>query len=104
MSVQETVRILRKFEETDGETLRAQYGAEAVAVAEDMARVLDDRLQSESTRRGTVSPYESLWPAFQTEVARLTVAVDVETLWWAIVLAAATSTSPPPLTVNVASP
>ena len=67
MSVQETVRILREFEETDGETLRAQYGAEAVAVAEDMARVLDDRLQSESTRRGTVSPYESLWPAFQTD-------------------------------------
>ncbi len=67
MSVQETVRILREFEETEGETLRAQYGAEAVAVAEDMARVLDDRLQSAPGRRDTVSPYESLWPAFQTD-------------------------------------
>ncbi|MFP4395131.1 MAG: hypothetical protein ACLFTI_07685 [Anaerolineales bacterium] len=72
MSVQETVRILREFEETEGETLRAQYGAEAVAVAEDLARVLDGRLQSESTRRGTISPYESLWPAFQADP------VDVE--------------------------
>ena len=67
MSVQEAVRILREFEETEGETLRAQYGAEAVAVAEDLARVLDDRLQSESGRRGTISPYESLWPAFQAD-------------------------------------
>ena len=67
MSVQETVRILREFEETEGETLRAQYGPEAVAVAEDLARVLDDRLQSESGRRGTISPYESLWPAFQAD-------------------------------------
>ncbi len=57
MAVRETVRILRLLMEGDRADLRQQYGAEAVALAQDMQRVLEERLQDESA-------YASLWDVF----------------------------------------
>lgn len=58
MTIQETIRILRLFVEGEHENLRQQYGSEAVAVAHDMERVLQERLETESA-------YASLWDAFE---------------------------------------
>jgi hypothetical protein len=73
MAIRETTRILNRFVAGEREALRTQYGPEAVAIAHDMTRVLQERLETESA-------YASLWDAFKANpddnVAKLTGALE----------------------------
>jgi hypothetical protein len=73
MAIEETVRILRLFVEDEHQSLRRRYGTEAVALAHDMKRVLQERLEAESA-------YVSLWDDFEANpndnTARLSGALE----------------------------
>ncbi len=57
MPVQQVVRILREYEEDEGQSLDRRVGPEAVTVARDMEALLDTRLRDESA-------YASAWSDF----------------------------------------
>ncbi len=73
MAIQEAVHILRRFAEGERRALREQHGPEAIAIAHDMERVLQERLETESA-------YVSLWDDFEANpnnnTARLSGALE----------------------------
>lgn len=58
MAVQEVVRVLVGLMQDEGELLRARHGPDAVAVAQDLARLIVDRFED-------VDAHLALWDRFQ---------------------------------------
>ncbi len=60
MSVREVVRIVRSYLEDEGATLERRHGSQAVTVAQDLATLLETRLQEETA-------YISLWDQVEVQ-------------------------------------
>lgn len=58
MALQDVVELLVKYVRDEGKTLRDQYGPEAIAPAEDLADLVETRLEGKSA-------YVDLWDAFE---------------------------------------